>query len=168
MQKPEIPTAAHVMTRDVVTLRPDTSLICAMRTLVEHRISGAPVIDEEGRLRGILTEYDCLRVLTSGQFSQDNYDERARVASVMTTAVEAVPPELDLFSLAHKFLERRIRRLPVVAGDRLVGLVSRRDVLRGFEMMRATLRRIPEGARPKGLYLSASDPDGDEISSRLE
>jgi len=169
MNEPFIPKAADIMTRNVLTLRPDISVIRAMRELVEKRISGAPVLNSKNELCGIVSEYDCLRVLTSGQFSSNSHDEDARVAEIMTTDVETISPELDLFGIAHRFLERPIRRLPVVENGKLVGLVSRRDVLRGVETMRASLRKPPQTeSKPRGLYLSASDPHGDEISSRLK
>lgn len=167
MPDSNIPKAADIMTRKLVALRPDMSVLRAMRTLVENRISGAPVIDAHGELVGILSEYDCLRVLTSGQFSQDSYEEDERVGAIMTTDVLTIPPDLDLFSIAHRFLERRVRRLPVVEEGKVVGLVSRRDVLAGVDALRSQLRERPED-RPKGLYLSAADPAGDEIKKLLE
>lgn len=167
MPDSHIPKAADIMTRKLITLRPDMSVISAMRQLVEHRISGAPVLDAEGSLVGILSEYDCLRVLTSGQFSQDAHEEDEPVGAIMTTDVLTIPPDLDLFSIAHRFLQRKVRRLPVVSEGRVLGLVSRRDVLAGVDDLRARLRKQPAD-RPKGLYLSASDPSGDEIRKRLD
>jgi len=167
MSETQIPRATDIMTRKVIALRPDMSLIDAMRALVEHRISGAPVLDAEGLLVGILTEYDCLRVLASGQFSQDGHEEDQRVGATMTTEPLTIPPDLDLFSIAHRFLERRVRRLPVVEGRKVIGLVSRRDVLAGMDLLSGRLNREP-GSRPKGLYLSAADPGGDEIRKILD
>ena len=170
MPDSDIPKAAHIMTDELVALSPDMSVIRAMRVLVTNRISGAPVLDADRRLVGIVSEFDCLRVLTSGQFSQDAYEEDERVGAIMTTEVATVSPDLDLFSIAHRFLERRVRRLPVVDGDRVVGIVSRRDVLAGVDRLRAALRQAPveRSDQPKGLYLSAADPAGDEIKKRLD
>lgn len=170
MPDPNIPKARDVMTRELVHLSPDMSVIRATRLLVAHQSSGAPVLDVDGRLVGILTEYDCLRVLASGQFSQDAHEEDERVGAIMSTDVLSVPVDLDLFSIAHRFLERPLRRLPVLDGERVAGMVCRRDVLAGIDRLRARLREQPEEdeEQPKGLYLSAADPSGDEIKKRLD
>lgn len=163
-----IPTAEDLMARRLVTLTPDTSVLRAMRTLVENSVSGAPVLDADGNLCGIVSELDCMRVLTSGQFSQDSYDEDACVGDVMTEEVLTVAPSVDLFAIAQRFLSQNIRRLPVVDHGRLVGMVSRRDVLRGVEKMRTASRARPAERKTKGLYLSATDPSADEVDALLD
>jgi CBS domain-containing protein len=163
-----IPTAADIMTRRLVTLRPDISVLRAMRTLLEKRVSGAPVLDGDGQLCGIVSELDCMRILTSGQFSQESHDECALVKDVMTADVLTITPEVDLFGIAQRFLAQNIRRLPVVERGRLVGMVSRCDVLTGVETMRSAARRQPAAKRVTGLYLSASDSTTDELDSLLE
>lgn len=170
MRDLEIPKASEIMTREVVALHPETRTLDAMRVFVGHRISGAPVVDERWRLVGIVSEYDCLRVLTAGQFDDESQEEDEPVSAIMTREVVSIPPDLDLFSIAHKFLVRRVRRLPVVSDGRVVGMVSRRDVLAGIEKIRRQMREPPgaEETKPPALYLSASDPDGDRIRSRLD
>jgi CBS domain-containing protein len=167
MPNPMIPKAEDIMARRLVTLRPDMSVIRAMRTLLEHRVSGAPVLDDSGQLCGIVSEIDCMRILTSGQFSQDSHDEDARVVDIMTTDVQTIGPGLDLFGIAQQFLSRSIRRLPVIENGRLIGMVSRRDVLAGVESMRAAMRQQPSAPRAKGLYLSAND-SADGIDGLLD
>lgn len=152
-----IPKAEDVMTRRLVTLRPDMSVLSAMRTLVEHQVSGAPVLDGDNSLCGIVSELDCMRILVAGQFSQDSYEEEARVADIMTREVLTIAPDLDLFGVAQRFLKNRVRRLPVVREGRLLGMVSRRDVLAGVEKMRHAMRQQPKEPKAKGLYLSAND-----------
>ncbi len=163
-----IPTAADIMARRLVTLPRDVSVLRAMRILLENHVSGAPVLDPDGRLCGIVSELDCMRILTSGQFSQDSHDEDARVKDVMTAEVQTIGPELDLFGIAHRFLSEHIRRLPVVEHGRLIGIVSRRDVLLGVEKMRSAVRTQPAAKRVTGLYLSASDSTTDAIDSLLD
>jgi len=163
-----IPTAADIMARRLVTLAPETPVLLAMRTLLENRVSGAPVLDADGQLCGILSELDCMRILTSGQFSQDSHDEEACVHDVMTADVLTIHPDLDLFGIAHRFLGENVRRLPVVENGRLVGMVSRRDVLVGVEKMRSAVRNPPVAKRVTGLYLSANDSTTDELDSLLE
>ncbi|NKB86783.1 MAG: CBS domain-containing protein [Acidobacteria bacterium] len=163
-----IPTAEDLMARRLVTLTPAMPVLDAMRTLLEHSVSGAPVLDEDGRLCGIVSELDCMRILTSGQFSQDSHDEDACVSDVMTADVQTITPSTDLFAIAQQFLSRNIRRLPVVEHGRLLGMVSRRDVLRGVETMRTASRTQPAARKARGLYLSASETTDDEVDAILE
>jgi CBS domain-containing protein len=85
------------------------------------------VVDEDGALVGILSEVDLIQVVV-----QDSYydDPLEIVADFMQTHVECVDPDMDIFSLAQQFLGHHRRRYPVLENDRLVGQISRRDVLR--------------------------------------
>ena len=142
-------TARDVMTTSLVTLRPEIPIFEAIALLLKNSISGAPVT-EDGELIGILSEHDCLRVLASGDF----YSEAAEGGAVrdyMTEPRRTVRPAEDLYSLAHHFLEERVRRFPVVEGMRLLGQVSRRDVLTGIERMhrqRAPRKHYPDYREP--------------------
>ncbi len=115
------------MSTNVITFAPGDSVVHAMATLLERGISGAPVVDEDGALVGILSEVDLIQVVV-----QDSYydDPVGIVADFMQTQVECVDPDMDIFSLAQQFLEHHRRRYPVLENDRLVGQISRRDVLR--------------------------------------
>ena len=115
------------MSTNVITFAPGDSVVHAMATLLERGISGAPVVDEHGALVGILSEVDLIQVVV-----QDSYydDPVGIVADFMQTQVECVDPDMDIFSLAQQFLEHHRRRYPVLENDRLVGQISRRDVLR--------------------------------------
>jgi CBS domain-containing protein len=130
MTKPEVPTARDVMTRTLITLSPETPLFEAISKLLDNDISGAPVVDESGRLLGLFSEFDCLRELASGEFYEHgNYAVR-RVSDLMTGFQHTVPPDLDLYGIAHEFMKHRVRRLPVIEDGRLIGQISRRDMLR--------------------------------------
>ena len=127
-------TARDVMTHTLVTLEPHTSIFAAITKLVSKKISGAPVLDEEGQMVGMLSELDCLGVLASDQFY--NEDHIAMVSDYMTTEFETVEPDTDIYRLAMYFRDKPVRRFPVIEGGVLLGQVSRRDVLRGIEEMR--------------------------------
>ena len=114
------------MASRLVTLTPEQDVFAAIRLLLHHRISGAPVVDAEHRLLGILSEKDCLRVFASGAYY---HEAGGRVADYMTRTVVTVGPEDELFRVADLLLSHSFRRLPVVENGRLVGQVSRRDVL---------------------------------------
>ena len=115
------------MSTNVITFAPGDSVVHAMATLLERGISGAPVVDEDGALVGILSEVDLIQVVV-----QDSYydDPVGIVADFMQTSVECVDPDMDIFSLAQQVLRHHRRRYPVLENDRLVGQISRRDVLR--------------------------------------
>ena len=76
---PRVPTAADIMRRTLVTLTPEMPIFDAVRTLLKHEISGAPVVDADGRIVGICSELDCLRILASGEFYADDHREEGVV-----------------------------------------------------------------------------------------
>ena len=126
-------TAADIMTKRVVTLSPDDDIYAAMRTLLKKKISGAPVVDEAGTVVGVLSEKDCLKVLTAVAFEGV---PGGTVANYMTATVDAVAPSTSVYDLVTRFLRNHYRRLPVTDGDgRLLGQISRRDILAVIESM---------------------------------
>lgn len=172
MKHAPILTARDIMARNLVTLRPEMSIMDAIGVMLRKRISGAPVIDDDHRILGMLSEYDLLRVLASGEYSAEDYEEHDQVGVWMTTEPETISPDVDIYRLAHLMLERGVRRLPVIEDGRVVGQVSRRDVLRGIERMRDERLHLP---RPESstriqpsLYQSATDTDGSVIVNRIK
>lgn len=118
---------ADYMARKLVTFTPDTNVVEAMGVLLDKRISGAPVVDADGALVGILSEADVMEVVIQDSY----YNESAGiVADYMKSDVETVDPDTDIYSLAERFRQQHRRRYPVVKNGKLVGQISRRDVLR--------------------------------------
>ena len=152
MREPNaILTARDLMTTSLLTFRPDQTLLSAMQSLLKMGVSGGPVVDEQGALVGILSEVDCLRMLASDEFYSDDQEEGARVEQFMTRGGRTIPPDLGIYAISHYFLTSPIRRLPVVQGERLLGQVSRRDVLRGVDQMsrkRLIRKRYPDYKKP--------------------
>lgn len=107
----------EIMTTNVITVSDDTRIEDAARLLARHRISGLPVIDDSGALIGVVTEYDLLA--KSG----------AIVADIMSRGVISVSPETEAEDVAHLLAARRVRRVPVLESGRLVGIVSRSDLI---------------------------------------
>ena len=124
------------MQQGLVTVRPEDDVEKAVRTLVRRGVSGAPVVDREGRLRGVLSEHDCIRVLA--QAIEGRWPE-GRVEQHMTREVESVRPDEDLLAISARFTHGHHRRLLVVEGDRVIGLLSRRDLLRALEAFEGRL-----------------------------
>ncbi len=118
------------MTTTLFTLQQSLEVLRAVRILVEHDISGAPVVDENGKLVGILTERDCMRIdLEAGYYE----DYGGRVENYMSRNVVSVEPDMSILELAKRFIDAPYRRYPVVKNDRLIGLISRRDVMRALD-----------------------------------
>ena len=121
------------MQTQVVTLTPEEPIEDAVHRLLKKGYSGAPVIDRERRVVGILSEGDCLRVLSAKLYASM---PAGMVAEHMALDVETVGVDVDILALSRVFAERPVRRLPVVDGQaHLLGLVTRRDVMRGLAEM---------------------------------
>jgi len=116
--------AEQIMTSNVVTVDAGTSIIRAMELLLRHSISGLPVVDADGKLVGIITEHDLMNLAFSGDAGS------AKVKDAMTTDVVSYGPDAGLATLVNCFAGSRFRRVPIVAGKKVVGIVSRRDILR--------------------------------------
>lgn len=121
-----VPTVRDFMVTGLVTLRPKMPIREAIDTLLKHRISGAPVVDEEGRLVGVLSEKDCLRVFAGAAFYKG---DPGTVEEYMSRDIKTIGPNVDIFQAADMFIRNHFRRLPVVENGKLIGQISRRDVL---------------------------------------
>lgn len=161
MERPAVPTAREIMATSLVTLRPDMTAVAAAELLLKHRISGAPVVDEQGHLLGLLSEFDLLRAVASSDYEMDAHDSIETVDQLMSRDCQTVSPDIDLFGLAHEFVSLRVRRFPVVENDRLVGQVSRRDALKAAIKLRREMLRskphypdYPRGRKPIRDYPS--------------
>lgn len=122
------------MTKHLVLLDPDMEISRAVHRLIHNDISGAPVVDREGRLVGILTERDCIRVAMQA----DYYGmPGGLVRDFMSPDPESVTPDENIFQMARRFIESKYRRYPVVENGEVVGLISRRDVMRALGQLYA-------------------------------
>jgi CBS domain-containing protein len=122
------PKISEYMDTSVPTLSPETQIMEAVDFLLRHQVTGAPVVDSNGRLVGIITETDLLKLLTEGD--QGEPAAEATVAEFMTTNVITVSPTVDIYYVAGTFLAHKFRRLPVVEDGKIVGAITRYDLLR--------------------------------------
>ncbi len=120
------------MARTLVTFKPDTEVLDAIHELVKHRIAGAPVVDDAGNLLGMLSELDCMKVALDAGY-HGNWG--GPVSGFMSDGVKTVDADMSIIDLAQLFINSRYRRFPVMQGTRLVGQISRRDVLRALEVL---------------------------------
>ena len=113
---------SDIMTTNVITVREEATVEDAARLLARHRMSGLPVVNPTGALIGVVTEHDLLA------------KRGTTVADIMSRGVISVSPETEAEVVVHLLANRRVRRVPVVDGDRLVGIVSRSDLVRQIAM----------------------------------
>ncbi len=128
MNKPA--SVQDYMAASLVTFTPDMDVMEAIGLLVKNRISGAPVLDARGNLIGMLSEKDCLKVaLDAGYYGEWG----GRVAEYMSESVQTVAAETSILDVAREFAQGRYRRFPVLKDNRLVGQISRRDILKALQ-----------------------------------
>lgn len=155
--------ARQIMTAPVITVRADTPVRDAAALLLEHRITAAPVLDHDDELIGIVSEGD----LVVGRFCHDPRSQQRpveneppgprTVAEVMTTPVIALGPSADGADLAQTMLDCDIRSIPIVEGATVLGIVSRRDLLRTLvrddDAIRSELLdRLARSGEPAGSW----------------
>ena len=120
------------MATSLVTLAPDTEILRAAHIMLENDISGAPVVDENGKLVGMITERDYMRVVLEAGYYRDY---GGKVEKYMSKDVTTIDPNESIMELAKRFMENTHRRYPVVEDDQLIGQISRSDVLRALEKL---------------------------------
>lgn len=144
--------ASDVMTRKVISIDPDATVLQAARLMLQHRISGLPVLDKAGRLVGVLSEGDFLRrretkterhrsrwlefLMGPGTIATEYAQSHGnRVAEVMTTDVQTVDDGTPLEDIVELMEKHRIKRVPVMCGGELVGIVTRSNLMRAMVSM---------------------------------
>jgi CBS domain-containing protein len=141
--------AADIMTRDVITVAPEDSVQDVARLLVKQRISATPVLDSGGSVVGIVSERDLMRRAEIDTDEKRSWLRRAwagrerlaldyvrthagKVADIMTSNVITANPDTSLRDIASLLEQNGIKRVPIVEAGKLVGIVSRADLLRAF------------------------------------
>lgn len=162
--------AADIMTREVMTVGPNASILEAGRMMLQHRVSGLPVVDAAGNIVGIVTEGDFLRrtetgterrrprwlefIVGPGKLAVEyTHASGRKVHEVMTESVHTISEDTPLEQVVYLMERHRIKRLPVLRGPSLVGIVTRANLLRAVV-------RLAHEARPVSL-------DDTEIRTRI-
>jgi CBS domain-containing protein len=125
----ERPRVSDYMARQLTTLSPETEINNAVAVLLAKDISGAPVVDATGRLVGMLSMKDCLAAALKDSYHQE---WGGTVADFMSTDLATLDADTDIVRAAETFVASRFRRFPVMRDGRLVGQISRADVLRAL------------------------------------
>jgi CBS-domain-containing membrane protein len=114
--------AREIMTRDVISILDEATVEDAARFLARNRISGLPVVNADGMLMGLVTEHDLIA------------KQGRQVTDIMSRSVITVSPDTEVEEVQHLLTNQRIRRVPVVEDGKVVGIVSRSDLVRQIAM----------------------------------
>jgi CBS domain-containing protein len=149
--------AEDVMTRDVISIAPDATVLQAARLMLQHHISGLPVVDKDGKLVGVLSEGDFLRrhetrtehkrsrwlefLMGPGRIAAEySHSHGSKVSEVMTADVHTVDEVTALEDIVELMERKRIKRVPVVCGGQLVGIVTRSNLMHAM----VSMARVPQ------------------------
>jgi CBS domain-containing protein len=144
-------TAGDLMTRDVAVVHPDTSLLEALKLMAQRRISGMPVVDDSGAIVGMVTEGDLIRWyegmssegIENAPFLKEIQEHPRKIESVMSPGATTVPEDMLAREIAQLMYAKKIKRVPVLRDDKLIGIVARSD------LVRALAQKLDEKPAPK-------------------
>ena len=151
--------AEEVMTREVISIDPDATVLQAARLMLQHHISGLPVIDKDGNLVGVLSEGDFLRrretkterrrsrwlefLMGPGRVAAEySHSHGSKVSEVMTPDVQTVDEVTPLEDIVELMEHRRIKRVPVICGGQVVGIITRSNLMHAM----VSLARVAQPA----------------------
>lgn len=149
---------SEIMNKEVLTLKPDDTLSYAVKFFSENKIGGAPVVDDENRLLGILSEIDVIKILKTkttklsmvfpsshslGLTFQESIEYKEiqdafkdighmEVRDIMISDVITSDPDRTIDEVAPELLKENVKRVPIVKGGKVVGIITRRDIIRGL------------------------------------
>lgn len=124
---------ADYMSTKIITISPDTEIAQAVKKLLDHEITSVPVVDERGKLVGVFSEKDCMKVFVESAYNQTM---DGKVGEFMTKEPQIINADASLVDVAAKFQETSTRSFPVFQNGELVGMISRIDVLRALAAIR--------------------------------
>jgi len=113
-----------IMTTEVITVKRQTPISQVIETLLANNVTGLPVVNDDMTLAGIISEKDILHLLS------DLKDDSAKVEEFMTEDVVSFDQDEDLIAICECLVKNNFRRVPIVAQGKLVGIISRRDIIK--------------------------------------
>jgi CBS domain-containing protein len=115
--------AKTIMTANVISVKRNTEIYEAIRTLAENNVTGLPVVNEDMSIAGIITEKDVLKLL------YDVNNTAGKVENFMTKGVVSFNEDDSLIDITECLIKNSFRRVPITAGGKLVGIISRKDII---------------------------------------
>ncbi len=117
------------MSTDLITFTPDQTIETVIQSLINHRISGGPVVNEKHELIGIISEGDCIKQISESRYYNMPIQDKT-IEKHMATDVETIDGNMNIFDAANKFLKAKRRRFPIIENGKLVGQISQKDILK--------------------------------------
>ncbi len=124
---------ADYMTKNITTLKKETDVFTAIKQLLNHKQTSAPVLDESGKYIGIFSEKDCIEAVLESTYNQGT---SGKVADFMSDETLSVDAETNIIDIAEKFKVCSERVLPVMSDNQIVGLVSGENLLQALTSVR--------------------------------
>lgn len=116
------------MSKNVITFHKSDCIYDVMRELLEKKISGAPVLNKSGKLVGIISESDIMKNIVESQYYNMPI-AKTNISKYMTKSVDYITPDITIFEAASEFLKLKRKRFPVVVSDKIIGILSRIDII---------------------------------------
>jgi CBS domain-containing protein len=116
------------MSKEVITFHKSDSIFEVKRILLEKKISGAPVINKSGKLIGIISETDLMKQIVDSRYYNMPMS-KTTVSKYMTENVDSISPNETIFDAAEKFLRLKRKRFPVIVSNKILGIISRVDII---------------------------------------
>jgi len=116
------------MSKNVTTFVKSDCIYDVMRVLLEKKISGAPVVNKYGKLVGIISESDLMKNIVDGQYYNMPISN-TKVSKYMKKSVDFINPDRTIFEAASRFLKLKRKRFPVIQSNRIIGIISRIDII---------------------------------------
>lgn len=123
--------AKDIMTKDIITVSPTTTVKGLAKILVQNQVSGAPVVDKRGKILGVVSEADI--VAKKGKL----------VKAIMSKKIVSISEETPVEKIASLMTTHRVKRLPVMRGEKLIGIVSRADIVGAIALGKHIARHTP-------------------------
>ena len=138
VEKPVTPLrVSDYMAKKLITLHPDQSMHDVTATLIKNKISGAPVVNDDNELVGVISEGNCLKQISESRYHNLPLTE-GKVENYMTKDVVTIDCNADIFDAASQFLNSKIRRFPVLENGKLVGQISQKDILKAAMQLKGS------------------------------
>lgn len=134
---------SEFMTTKVMTFSPDMTIYEATTVLAKNKFSGAPVVNKDNELIGMLSEKDCLKTVVDSYYNQ-RPSTSLTVKDYMSANVISVREEKTVIEVAYMFVHSNFKRFPVVRGNKLVGQISRSDVLKLISELKPDMKLVPD------------------------
>ena len=134
--EPQLMKVSDYMATKLITFHADQPIMDVIDSLLKNRISGGPVVNDEGELVGVISEGDCLKEIVASKYHNLPFTTE-KVNDYMTLNPITIDPEMNIFEAARNFLDSRVRRFPVVENKKLIGQISQKDIMRAVQNLKS-------------------------------